>query len=432
MDTPVDSNQMQAYGALIGVDWADQKHCFTLCANPAGNSERGVFSQDPQQLHEWVQSLQARFGERRIAIVIEQSKGPLINALAMHADFVDIFCVHPTTAGRYRKVFHSSGAKTDFIDSDSLLDLLRKHPEKLRIHQNSNDTCEKLEILCQSRRRAVNRRTSLLNQLTGLLKSYYPQALKMIDPRDKTSPMSIEFLRRWPSWSKLKATRKTTLRSFYWKHNSRSERAWEKRLMVLNTQHALSENATLLETSQMELQALLGEIRAINKSIESFENAIRHAFRQTPNREVFQSLPGCAENLAPRMAAAMGANPQRWKSALNLQTYSGIAPIQVLSNERGGTFARGFCPKFMRQTFHEHAGCSVQKSAWAKAFYTLRRERNQRPQAIKRALAFKWQRIIYRCSEQGVVYDENKYIERLKRRNSPLIPKMREMGLLKH
>ena len=42
------------------------------------------------------------------------------------------------------------------------------------------------------------------------------------------------------------------------------------------------------------------------------------------------------------------------------------------------------------------------------------------PQMAKRALAYKWQRIIFRCWQDRVPYDEATYIERLKKTNSPL------------
>jgi len=39
---------------------------------------------------------------------------------------------------------------------------------------------------------------------------------------------------------------------------------------------------------------------------------------------------------------------------------------------------RFICPKFLRQTFHEFAGCSIQQSEWARAYYDhLRNDKNK-------------------------------------------------------
>jgi hypothetical protein len=81
---------------------------------------------------------------------------------------------------------------------------------------------------------------------------------------------------------------------------------------------------------------------------------------------------------------------------------------------------RWACPKFLRQTFHEWAGHSIAQSRWAKAYYDAQIAKNKGHHAAVRALAFKWQRILFRCWKDHQPYDENKYIEALRRRGSPL------------
>jgi hypothetical protein len=58
---------------------------------------------------------------------------------------------------------------------------------------------------------------------------------------------------------------------------------------------------------------------------------------------------------------------------------------------------RYFCPKFLRQSFHEYAGESIHHSFRAKAYDMSQRARGKSHQAAVRALAFKWIRIIYKC-----------------------------------
>ena len=48
------------------------------------------------------------------------------------------------------------------------------------------------------------------------------------------------------------------------------------------------------------------------------------------------------------------------------------------------------------------------------------KDKGKTPQMAKRALAYKWQRIIFRCWQDRVPYDEAKYIERLKKTGSPI------------
>ena len=82
---------------------------------------------------------------------------------------------------------------------------------------------------------------------------------------------------------------------------------------------------------------------------------------------------------------------------------------------------RFICPKFLRQTCHEFAGCSIQQSEWARAYYHfLRNDKNKSHQVAVRSLAFKWLRIIYRCWKDGKPYDEAIYMQSLRRRGSLL------------
>src|SRR5229473_2162751 len=60
-------------------------------------------------------------------------------------------------------------------------------------------------------------------------------------------------------------------------------------------------------------------------------------------------------------------------------------------------------------------------SAWARAFYDMRRQQGHRHHAILRALAFKWIRIIFRCWKDRTLYSEQKYIHQLRKQNSPIL-----------
>jgi hypothetical protein len=67
---------------------------------------------------------------------------------------------------------------------------------------------------------------------------------------------------------------------------------------------------------------------------------------------------------------------------------------------------------------------SVGKSRWAKIYYDEQLARGKSPQMAKRALAYKWIRIIFRCGQQGEAYDEARYIQPLTLTHSPLAEKL--------
>ena len=81
---------------------------------------------------------------------------------------------------------------------------------------------------------------------------------------------------------------------------------------------------------------------------------------------------------------------------------------------------RHACPKFVRQSFHEFAGCSIRFCVWARCFYESQRESKKEHHASVRALAFKWQRIMWRCWQDHTPYDDAKYVQGLKKADSGL------------
>ena len=63
---------------------------------------------------------------------------------------------------------------------------------------------------------------------------------------------------------------------------------------------------------------------------------------------------------------------------------------------------------------------SIAQSVWARAYYQRQRERGKEHHAAVRALAFKWIRIVFRCWQDRVAYDETRYLTVLAKRGSHL------------
>jgi hypothetical protein len=161
-------------------------------------------------------------------------------------------------------------------------------------------------------------------------------------------------------------------------------------------------------------------IRSLLQGIAELDGKIEEAAVVHPDFFIFASLPGAGAVLAPRLLAAFGSQRDRYSCADEVQTYSGIAPVTERSGKRKWVHFRWACPKFLRQSFHEWAGHSISQSAWARAYYQQQRDRGQDHHAAVRALAFKWIRILFRCWQDRVAYDENKYLGALARRGSTL------------
>ncbi|MBK8477096.1 MAG: transposase [Opitutaceae bacterium] len=404
------------YAAKLALDWGEDNHAFVLQMQ-GGSREKGTIPAYAEVFHRWLDELGKRCAGRPIAVVVEAGRNAVVHALFEHPSLT-VFPVHPAASKRFRKALIPSGAKDDIPDADLLLTLFEHHHDLLRPLIVDTQATRRLELLVIARRDAVDLRTLLSNQLNSALKTYFPQALDLFGDEIYT-PLPLDFLTRWPSLATAQAARPATLRQFYHAHNSRRPALIEERLAVLHTTRPLTTDDAVIEVGILHTRMLVAQLRPLQKAIESFEERIAEAFAAHPDRALFCNLPAAGPALAPRLLVAFGSNRARYPSASSLQKYAGVAPVREKSGRQMWTHWRWNCPKFLRQSFVEWAGCTIPKVAWAKTYYRRQEARGVGHQAILRGLAFKWIRILWRCWQDRVPYDENRYIEALTRHHSP-------------
>jgi transposase len=399
--------------AFVGLDWADQKHVITL--QEAGSDQRHRFTLDhtPEAVQNWIQLLRHRFGSRPVAIAVEQKRGALIYAL-MHVEFLHLYPVNPATVAKLREAFRPSGAKDDPSDADLLLDILISH----RVWIPDDALTRSIQLLTEDRRHVVDERTALTNQLTAVLKTYFPQALDWFG--DLHTARACAFLQRWPSLQQLKQATPSSIRKFYKALGYRGDDKREQLVANIQKAQPLTQDSAVLLASSMKVQILVTQIPLLTEAIERYDQKIAALFDQHDDSTLFGSFPGAGSALAPRLLAAFGSNRNRFEFASEVQELSGIAPVTEKSGEGIWIHWRLACSTFLRQTFHEFAGCSIVQSDWARAYYDQLRKRGKSHHAALRAVAFKWIRIMFRCWKNRTPYDEAVYCNSLKIRRSPV------------
>ena len=403
--------------AWVGLDWADERHEIRLRAADSSHPESFSVEQKPEALHAWVAQLRARFPQGKIALALEQARGAVIFAL-MNYDFLLLYPVPPKTLARYREAFAPSGAKSDRTDADLLLELVRTHADRLRAWQPDDALTRQLRLLVEYRRKTVADRTRLTNRLTDLLKTYFPQALDWAG--DLRSLGACEFLSAWPTLEALQGARRSALRRFYHQHRRLSAEGRDQLFEQMDQARPLTQDPALVEASALMVQTLVEQLQAVITALARLDERLEKLFHQHPDQDLFEGLPGAGEALAPRLAAAFGSDRHRYQSAEELQQFAGIAPVTESSGQSEWVHWRWACPKFLRQTFHEFADASRKKSLWARAYYEEQRQRGVSHHTAIRALAYKWIRVLYRCWQTSTPYSEERYLDALRRRRSPL------------
>jgi transposase len=412
------SQAPEAFAAFIGLDWADAKH--DICLQVAGSARREFLQLEhrPEVIDAWVCTLRTRFNGQPIAICLELNKGPIVSALQNY-DFLVLFPVNPLTVAKYREAFTPSRAKDDPTDAELQVELLLKHRDKLTPLVPQSPEMRALAQLVEHRRRLVGDKVRLTNRLTSALKNYFPHVLQWF--QDKDTAIFCDFLSRWPTLKAVQLARRTTLESFFRAHHVRSADVITTRIEAIKNAVALTTDAGVIAPHTLLVQALVAQLRVTLQAIADFDTAIAQRAQAHPDFPLFDALPGAGAVFAPRLLVAFGEQRERFTAAAELQKYAGIAPVTERSGKKSWVHWRLQCPTFLRQTFVEWAAESIRHSFWAQVYYQQQRDKGKAHQAAVRALAFKWIRILYRCWQDRLPYEESTYLQALHRRGSSLI-----------
>jgi transposase len=403
-----------AFAAYVGLDWGDEQHAVSLCTAGADRIERTTLNHTPEALAAWANGLRTRFGDGKIAVCLEQARGPLLYALLQYEHLV-LYPINPKSLARFREALHPSHAKDDPVDADLALDMVHKHRDRLRPWQADTVETRQLGLLVEARRGFVDLNTQLSLQLQAHLKAIFPQALELVG-QDLSSRMATDFLEKWATLQEVQKAKPATLRKFYYGHNSRREEMIQRRLELIQNAVALTNDPALLPAYALAIRTLARQLAALRPQIGQYDQQIAAVFSAHPDAALFDSLPGAGSVMAPRLLVSLGTDRGRYPSSVGVSCYSGIAPVTEKSGRTEyWVHMRWSCPKFLRQTWHEFAASSIQFSEWARCCYQELKGRMGHHEAVRK-LAYKWQRIVWRMWQERQPYDEARYIRRLQQR----------------
>ena len=417
-DSTTQSEVTPSVCCWVGLDWADKKHHLAVRTQPSKPAQEYQVEQQPEKLDEFFLNLRAQHPAGLIAVGIEQSRGPVIYAL-MKFDFLLLYPINPRALSDYRGAFKISGAKDDHLDADLLCELVAQHADRLRPLVVEDATTRQLRLLTEARRHFVEERTACINQLQATLKCYYPLALELVG-EGLTSKLAGDFLRRFPNLAKLQAAKPSVLRAFFYDHNSRSEDRISARLESIKTARPLTEDPALVEPYQLRMVCLVAQISTLNKTIEQYDERIQKVFATHSLKELFSALPGAGPALAPRLAAVFGTNRSNYQKALDVLSFTGVAPVRKQSGNSQTVHFRYARPIFLHQTLVEFAKCSLPRCAWARLLFEHELGKGKTKWSAIRKVAFKWIRILWRCWQNNEAYDEAKYLQSLKQHSATL------------
>tara|TARA_B100000686_G_scaffold278583_1_gene298624 strand:- start:282 stop:1592 length:1311 start_codon:yes stop_codon:yes gene_type:complete len=414
--------ELKECAAFVGIDWGDRCHAIHVIDGRTQKGKSQMLDQDPESIDQWVAKLRMLFPDQKIAVCLEQKRGPLINAL-LKFDNLILVPVNPSQLASFRDTFGPAGAKNDPNDAQLLAELLHKHSDRLRPWYPDGGWIRKLRVVVEDRRLFVNERTRLTNRLKSTLKQYFPLALEVTGDCIY-SYMACQLLARYSTFEALQAVSDEELLQFYRDQGCYYESVNNKRLKAVRKSMPLTTDQAIIESYSLRVRSIVSTIETLNSAIDNYDSQI-NAIMESHHDEadIFESFPGAGKVMAPRLLGAFGSDRDRLSSANEIQQLAGVAPVTKQSGKSKVTHRRWACNKFLLQTFHEFAALSIKHSIWAEAYYEhATKNQGMKHQAAIRSLAFKWVRILFRCWKNKVSYDELKYCDALRKRNSDLLP----------
>ncbi len=410
------SPNSQSFTVFIGIDWADEEHA--VCILVGDEIQREQLPQNAEAISRWIQELDRRFGDRKIAVILEQSRGALIHALVEYPQLA-LFPINPKQASCYRESLANSGKKDDPTDAECLARFLREHHGSWRPLRMDDVRTRKIGRFAELRRKTIELRTQTHLRLVSLLKTYFPSAFHIEKATSEAALLAM--LRRWPTLHELQRANPKTVKAEIARRCRRNAEKLDELIRTIRAERPLTTDEAIIEPDGMYAQMLVKQLLDLDQSIADFDQRIAELFEAHPDAEIFRSPPGAGAALAPRLLAAFGSDRERFASAEEVQCFCGIAPITKQSGKSHRVQKRYACNRYQRQTFHEFADHARKWSPWSKAYYKSLRARGLKHNAALRSLAFKWIRILFRCWQDHKPYDEQRYLQQLKRKNVPYL-----------
>ena len=350
-----------------GFDWARDHHAVVIV------DAQGKIVADFEFAHSlegWKSFREKTAAYPSLAVAIETSQGAAVDQL-LQQDYT-VYPVSPIASESYRQRKVPSGSKTDHFDGWGLADALRLDGQGWKALAPLDPITQQLRLLCKDEVVLIEQRTLLVNQLQAALGEYYPAALGAFE--DWTQAFTWDFILQFPTPQALLKAGPRRWEKFLHTHRLWRPETAQKRLAIFAQAETFQGSAPIRQAKSQLAVSLCKLLRTLQEQLEHYRRQIEALFREHPDHDLFGSLPGAKKVLAPRLLAAIGADPHRYGRHQVLQSFAGTAPVSYQSGQIHKAKVRWACDKFLRHTVHLWANSFRKASAWGRAYYQAKRQ----------------------------------------------------------
>jgi len=325
-----------------------------------------------------------------------------------------VFVIPPGAIKGARRRYRQTNAHTDQSDAWVIADVLRTDPATLHPWRPDGLIVRQLRAKVSLLHFLTKEIRRLSNRLGAVLARYYPAALQVF--RDPASPIALLFLQAFPTPEAAAALTRQAFGQFARAHRYRQPDA------VLSAAYARLQaaypvaSATTVAAYGDEAVWLAQHLLAAIERKKGEVTRLQELFQQHPDHELFASLPGTGDFLAPALLAKFGDDRERFPQPGSLQALAGTCPVTEQSGKGRRVHFRQACDHEFRQIAQQWARASVSQSSWAATYWHSVREHSRTNSHAYRCLANRWLAIAWKCWQSRQSYDEAVHLQNRARR----------------
>jgi transposase len=396
----VEVKQIQRFA---GVDWATRSHA--VCVIDPNGSIRARF-EIPNTGKSFTGLIKRLMKLRVEAVAIERPDGPFVEALLDEG--LDVYVIPPRQLKALRTRYGSTNAKSDPGDAHVLADVLRTDRHRLEPLTPDSSETKALRALTRTRKDLIKARVALVNQLRAQLELCFPGAIGLFYELD--SPMSIAFLRRYPTAARAARLTEARLAAFLRRIGYCGRRPIGDMLARVKLAPEAGITETEAEARGACVLALLDAIEIANARAKQLQGDVVERLELHRDAHIFTSLPKAGHGVrAASLLAEIGDARERFPDEESLAALAGVAPVTRASGKSRCVGFRWACDKKLRNALIDFADDSRNASPWARHIYDDAVARGKRHPHAVRILARAWVRVIWRMWQDGTAYDVSRH-----------------------
>jgi transposase len=272
---------------FTGIDWACENHAVCVLDATGKIAAEFTIGHSADGIATLIRRL-ARYGDPGgLPVAIERPDGRLVDLLleAGHP----VVPVSPNAIKTWREGEVLSGAKSDAGDAVVIAEYLRLRAHKLRVAAPYSDETKALRTVVRTRGDLVEMRVAATNQLSALLDAHWPGARAIF--ADVESPVSLEFLTRYPTPAAAARLGEKRMAAFLIKHGYCGRRSPAELLTRLRSAPAGTGLEALGEALRDAVLAAVGVLTALNASVKNLDRSVAAHLGEHPDGAIFTSLP---------------------------------------------------------------------------------------------------------------------------------------------